>query len=305
MRPPRVLSGALVLAGAVLAATPAGASSSPSPDPCDQGGAPQCVASLGPVEDVTARAAYFQPALVQLVPISDYANDPEDSPPPLGAGTCGGETAHPPSPPPGRIVRLPPRGVPAPPGTHGPYCLLAYLPTDFSPLCSGCARAFVDYGAIPAGTATSPGAEGHWAARLSQTSGTLSTPYNGHSPNVKNLCSDKFFNPSSGSSCDMLAPADQYGLGVEGDSRWYHHYPLEGRYFNGPGYLAGNGRTIPYHWVHGFYLDLQLSGPTGIWYGAGYRGRGDASADTDQSYGCLCEAPPFGHQGISPSFAMP
>jgi hypothetical protein len=293
------------VAASLLIAAPASAAGAPGADPCDQVALPQCVAALGPVRNVTGTSAYYQPALIQLVPISDYVNDPEDSPPPLGAGTCGNETSRGPSPAPGRIVRVPPHGVPAPPGSHGPYCLLSYLSTDFTPLCSGCVRALVDYGEIPAGTSSSPGGEGHWAARINQTAGSMSTPYNGHSPNVKNLCSDKFFNPSSGSGCDVLAGADEYGLGVEGDSRWFHHYPVEGRYYNGPYYLAGDGARVPYHWVHGFYVDLSLSGPAGIWYSAGYRGRGDASADTDQSYACLCEAPPFGHQAMSPSYPMP
>jgi hypothetical protein len=300
-------------AAAALLAVPAAAQTAPQgTSPCDYSAQfPECVAALGPLRDVSAQAAAYQAATVQLVPIGDYAADPEDAPPPLGAGACGGETVHPPAagaaPAQGQVVQAPPRGVPAPPGTHGPYCLLSYLGTDFSPLCSGCHRLLLDFAAIPQGTASTPGADGHWAARFSSTTLQVSSPFDGHSPNVKNLCSDKFFNPSPGSDCTPYAQTDGYGFEYEGDSSIYHHYPLEGRYYNGPAYLAGDGsHKHPYHWVTGAYVDLDPMGSTGLslWYGAGYRGRGDTAPDTDQSYGCLCEVPPVGHSAYSSSYPL-
>lgn len=297
----------------VAVASPLAAGAAPpSTSPCDHlPQLPQCVAALGPLVDVSDAAATFQPALVQPIPINDYADDFEDAPPPLGVGVCGDETVHPAAdgrvPPPGRVVPQPPPGIPPPPGTHGPYCLLSFLPTDFSPLCPGCHRILIDYAHIPQGTVTSPGAEGHWAARLSSTAPTLTAPVNGHSPNIKNLCADKFFNPSPGSDCVALSRIDEYGFEFEGDSSTYHHFPLEGRYYNGPAYLAGTGTgDNPYHWVTGAYVDLDPQGSTGIrlWYGTGYRGAGDAVPDTDQSYGCLCELPPLGHMALSPSYPV-
>jgi LPXTG-motif cell wall-anchored protein len=313
MRPPfRALLGGLALAGA-LSAVPAHAQTSPQgTSPCD--GAPQmpqCVAALGPLRDVSAKAAAYQAATIQLVPISDYASDPEDAAPPVGAGVCGTETSHAAADgttvPPGEVVDAPPAGVPPPPGTHGPYCLLRYLPADFSGLCSGCHRLLLDFSAIPDGNSTSPGAGGHWAARFSSTTFNVSSPFDGHSPNIKNLCSDKFFNPSPGSDCAPYAQIDGYGFEYEGDSSIYHHYPLEGRYYNGPAYLAGDGtHQHPYHWVTGAYLDLDPKGNTGlsVWYGTGYRGKGDSTPDTDQSYGCLCELPPVGHSAFSASYPL-
>jgi len=306
-----VAAGAAVLTA--LVAVPAAAQTSPQgTSPCDYSAQfPQCLDALGPLRDVSAEAAAYQAATVQLVPIGDYASDPEDAPPPLGAGVCGGETTHPAAdgsaPPQGQVVQAPPKGIPAPPGTHGPYCLLSYLSTDFSPLCSGCHRLLVDFASIPAGTSTTPGADGHWAARFSSTTLNVTSPFNGHSPNVKNLCSDKFFNPSPGSDCAPYAQIDGYGFEYEGDSSIYHHYPLEGRYYNGPAYLAGDGsHKHPYHWVTGAYVDLDPQGNAGltVWYGVGYRGIGDTTPDTDQSYGCLCEVPPVGHSAFSPSYPL-
>src|SRR5579884_2469317 len=257
--PLRGLLGGAAIAAAVasaLAAVPAGAQTAPQgTSPCDYSAQlPQCVAALGPLRDVSARAAAYQPATVQLVPIGDYAGDPEDAPPPMGVGVCGGETSHPAAdgsqPPPGVVVQSPPPGIPAPPSTHGPYCLLRYLESDFSALCSGCHRLLLDFSAIPGGNSTSPGADGHWAARFSSTTLDLTSPFNGHSPNIKNLCADKFFNPSPGSDCVAYAQLDGYGFEYEGDSSVYHHFPLEGRYYNGPAYLAGDGtHRHPYHWV--------------------------------------------------------
>ena len=272
---------------------------------------PQCVAALGPLVDVSSDWHAYQPATVQLVPISDYAGDPEDAPPPLGVGTCGGETVHPAADgstvPTGTIVDRAPHGIPKPPGTHGPYCLLSYFAADFSPLCSGCHRVFIDFAGIPAGTSTTPGADGHWAARFNASQLNVSAPFDGHSPNIKNLCADKFFNPASGADCTAYAGTDGYGLEFEGDATIYHHFPLEGRYYNGPQYLAGDGTPgAPYHWVHGAYFDVDPMGATGLamWYGAGYRGRGDTAPDTDQSYGCLCEVPPVGHSAFTASYPL-
>lgn len=317
-RPPLRLTIALggtvaCLLGSAAVATPAAAQTAPQgTSPCDYAPQlPQCVAALGPLVDATRHWRLYQPATVQLVPISDYQSDPEDSPPPLGVGTCGGETQHPAADgstvPDGTVVQAPPAGIPAPPGTQGPYCLLHYFTTDFAPLCSGCHRMLIDFAQIPAGTATSPGADGHWAARFNASQLNVSSPFDNHSPNIKNLCSDKFFNPAAGSDCTAYPQVDGYGLEFEGDSSIYHHFPLEGRYYNGPAYLAGSGtRTSPYHWVHGAYFDVDPMGASGLsmWYGAGYRGIGDAAPDTDQSYGCLCEVPPVGHSAYTPSYPL-
>jgi len=317
-RPPLRLAIALggtvaCLLGGAATAAPAAAQTAPQgTSPCDY--APQlsqCVAALGPLVDATARWRFYQPATVQLVPISDYASDPEDAPPPLGVGTCGGETQHAAADggtvPDGSVVAAPPAGIPAPPSTHGPYCLLHYFTSDFGPLCSGCHRMLIDFAQIPAGNATSPGADGHWAARFNASQLNVSSPFDNHSPNIKNLCSDKFFNPAAGSDCTAYPQIDGYGLEFEGDSSIYHHFPLEGRYYNGPQYLAGSGtHTSPYHWVHGAYFDVDPMGASGLamWYGTGYRGIGDAAPDTDQSYGCLCEVPPVGHSAYTASYPL-
>jgi hypothetical protein len=187
-------------------------------------------------------------------------------------------------------------GFPKPPrNLTGPtkYCFLRYLPSDFDPLCAGCHRVLIDYANIPnLGGAT---VKGHWAGHM--TLGTDTTPlmpFNGHSPNIKNLCSDKFFNPAAGSTCvGAIAGFDLHSHSAEGDTTYYHHYPLEGRYFNGPAYLAGNGKSVPYHWVKGAYFDVDPAGANAspVWYGAGYRGADCTLPDTDQSYGNACEAP--------------
>jgi len=292
------------------------ATAASSSNPCDLAASlPQCVAALGPLEDVTASWPAYQAALVQAIPISDYAADPEDAPPPLGVGTCGAETSQTAADgtpvPRGTVADAPPPGVPSPPGSHGPYCVLRYLSGDFIAPCPTCHRVLVDYARIPDGTTATPGAGGHFALRLNPSAGLggVTAPFNGHSPNIKNLCSDKLFNQSPGAQCDanpFWAQFDQYGLGMEGDAAIYHHFPTEGRYYNGPAYLAGDSVHVAYHWVRGAYVDLDTGSlkDLTVWYSAGYRGRGDAAPDTDQSYGCACEVPPVGHSAFSPDYAL-
>ena len=311
MRFARAAAVAAMAVGAVSAG-PVPADADSSNNPCDSAPLPVCTSALGPLRDVSARWREYQPALVQMVPIGDYSADPQTA----VYGLCGNETASPAANgqaiPPATQSALPPTGVPAPPEvagpSHGPYCVLRYIAADFTPLCPSCLRILIDFSGIPATDATSdpvsPGADGHFALRLTAgQSLTARTPFNGHSPNIKNLCSDKFFNPSAGADCAnaLVAGFDEQGLGLEGDTGIYHHFTLEGRYYNGPFYLAGDGRTIPYHWVRGAYVDLDLGGPTTalLWYGAGYRGKGDPLPDTDQSYACACEVPPFGHSSVS------
>jgi hypothetical protein len=52
--------------------------------PCDQAPSPICGAALGPLRDVTSTWRWYQPSLVQPVPVSEYASDPEEAPPPIG-----------------------------------------------------------------------------------------------------------------------------------------------------------------------------------------------------------------------------
>lgn len=296
--------------GATIAAAPTASADAPSNSPCDFAAAlPFCTAALGPLRDVTADWRIYQPALVQPIPISDYfPSDPETADKPLGFGHCGTETtlAPPPAIPTSTEAVSAPAGVAPPPGKNSPYpgsryCLLRYIPSDFDTLCASCHRILVDYTSIPS---TGPGAEGHWAGRFTPGQVFQATiPVNAHSPNIKNLCSDKFFNPTPGSGCATLGLAflDLHGLEMEGDTSYFHHFPLEGHYFNGPAYLAGDGSSVAYHWVQGAYFDIQPAGAMSIWYSAGYRGAGDILPDTDQSYGCLCDVPPLGHITFSAS----
>ena len=303
---------ALVVASAAAAAVaaPLPAAADTTYNPCDTvGQLPQCVSALGPLVDVTGQWREYQPALVQPIPMADYASDPED----LAVGSCGtehGAAAADGTPLPSATKQsTPPAGVPGPPRSDGPYCVLRFFAADFTPPCQTCHRVLIDYSALPGGNAVSPAVEGHWAARFTDSQGlSVTLPFNGHSPNIKNLCSDKFFNPSKGAQCDavpFVEPFDLHGLSVEGDNSVYHHFPLEGRYYNGPAYLAGDGGTVPYHWVHGAYIDLDTGpGPGTLWYGIGYRGKGDPTPDTDQSYACACEIPPLGHQAYSADYSL-
>jgi hypothetical protein len=339
-RPVRALVQVVLLAtlgasGAAALPVTAGAQVS---NPCDaQSPPPVCDSALGPLVDVTANWSYYQPALVQPIPISDYCpNEPtcsngdiEDAQP-GGAGWCGTETVNQPSsgpniPPSTEVSGLPSFIISAPPpGKYtpyngSPYCILQYIPDDFTPLCAGCYRVFLDYSAIPFGTynSVSPASDGHWAGHFAtDDSFSATTPFNGHSPNFKNLCSDKFINPAPGAGCGPpISQSDLFGHNLEGDSTIFHHYPKEGRYFNGPAYLAGTG-PADYHWVNGAYFDVDPAGiaELPVWYNVGYRGLGDLAPDTDVSYGCLCEVPflPLnlpgasgsGHTSWSPSLVL-
>ena len=290
-------------------------------NPCDSAPTlPQCDSALGPLSDVTAHWRNYQPALLQPVPISDYCadesacagQDTEDAQPPQGAGWCG--TENPASfTPASTEARSLPSGIPVPPGKHSPfsgshYCLLRYVADDFTPICSGCHRLFIDYSKIPPGNATSPASDGHWATRITVPNFSAMGPFNGHSPNIKNICSDKFFNPSPGATCvPAEAGFDNHSLSVEGDSTVFHHFPFEGRYYNGPAYLVGDGVTVPYHWMQGAYVDVVTGSPDGsgeAWYGAGYRSVQSLVPDTDQSYGCLCEVPPFSSTTFSANVVL-
>ena len=286
-------------------------------NPCDNAPLPICTTALGPLRDVTANWRSYQPSLVQPIPIADYcpnppscsSGDPEDSPQPAGAGYCGTETYTPPpalTPSTTSTIETSLHGYPPPPRNVAgatDYCFLRYLPNpngDFDLLCSGCHRILIDFSAMPnlAGATV----RGHWASRMTIGDDmTETTPFNAHSPNIKNLCADKFFNttaltPSPGATCNIQAISnfDLRAHSYEGDSTYYHHYPLEGRYFNGPAYLAGDGVTVPYHWVNGAYFDIDPMGSataSPVWYGAGYRPLSCPLPDTDQSYGSACEAP--------------
>jgi hypothetical protein len=295
-------------------------------------GIPFCDSALGPLVDVTANWQFYQPATVQPIPIVDFCpdysscstGDPEDAPAigpptPVAAGRCGTETMNQPALPAPQIptsyevLSLPTAivGTP-PPGPHAVsqsystsrYCVLRYLATDFDQLCSGCHRVLLNYAAIPQGTynATSPASDGHWAARFTlDGSFSPTTPFNAHSPNFKNLCSDKKFNSAPGSDCiQVLAQFDNGSHSLEGDSTLFHHFPYEGRYFNGPAYLAGTPGN--YHWIQAAYFDVDPTGisPLEVFYNAGYRGLGDVPPDTDWSYGCACEVPftPLGLPGV-------
>jgi hypothetical protein len=276
-------------------------------NPCDNAPLPVCTSALGPIVDVTADWRSYQAALVQPIPVADYASDPAILAGLPGMTTCGNETGSPTDNGeaiPAATTEAPPiAGLPAPPtgwNLASQYCVLRYIPGDFTPLCEGCARLLINFDGIP-GTdivtdPVSPGAEGHFALRVTPSAGfAVTAVINGHSPNAKNLCSDKFFNTSPGADCAnlLINGFDTYGLGMEGDSAIYHHVTVEGRYYNGPYYLAGDGGEVPYHWVHGFYMDLQLGGADGTaWYAAGYRGKGDVAPDTDlypPGYACACE----------------
>jgi len=307
------LGVALIVAGAALLAPATALAQGNSGNPCDSAPAlPFCDSALGALRDVTAAWRTYEAATVQAVPISDYASDPQST----TNGTCGNETVNgtgiPPSfpatPPANPLASahfagVPPAIPPPPPGgwkQGTQYCVLRYIAADFTPPCSACVRLFVDYDKIPATTVATnpvaPGSLGHWAARMSPgTSMSATAMINGHSPNAKNLCSDKFFNPSPGAECagqptgQFVNGFDTMGLGIEGNTWHYHHFTLEGRYYNGPYYLAGDGTTVALHWVHGFYMDLNLGGPKdGVaYYTAGYAGNGDNTPDLDQSYACL------------------
>jgi hypothetical protein len=304
-------------------------------NPCDGTPSPPydqwCDSAIGPLRDVTANWRYYQPALVQPIPMVDYCpnepscsnGDPEDQPPPppgtpliLAGGRCGTETAHDPTSGPPipasseydslalAAAQIPGWSALAPPGKNhtqyltSKYCALRYVADDFFPLCTGCHRILIDFAAIPSGAYnfTSPASDGHWAARFTTDSSfSAMTPFNGHSPNVKNLCSDKQFNPAPGATCTQgLSQFDTFSHALEGDSAIYHHFPYEGRYFNGPSYLASDS-PASFHWINGAYFDVDPAGATSlpVWYSAGYRGQGDAAGDTDWSYGCACEVPAF------------
>ena len=314
---PRLLRLAIVVVTVTMPALLSGPTSATADNsnPCDVfPSIPFCDSALGPLRDVTANWRFYQPALVQPVPISDYCaseptcagQDTEDSS--LGAGWCATETVHQPAtgpqiPASTEVIGFPSAIISTPPpgdnqlsyGSH--WCLLRYIAADFSPLCDGCRRILLDFSAIPTGTytLTSPASDGHWAARFTTGSSfSAVTPFNAHSPNAKNLCADKFFNSAAGADCTAaIAQFDNGAHSLEGDSTIFHHYPLEGRYFNGPSYLAGDGVSTPYHWINGAYFDVNPAGATSlpVWYNAGYRGQGDLPPDTDQSYGCLCEVP--------------
>lgn len=300
-----------VLVVASFAALPASAAaqSQPFQNPCDViPGLPFCTSALGPLRDITANWHDYQPALVQPIPIADYFPGDFEDDPVTGAGFCGTEKYNPPPPAPVSTVETGLQGYPPPPrNLSGPttYCFLRYLPADFDPLCQGCHRILIDYSAIPA---TGPPAQGHWAGHMFVGSYLQPLmPFNAHSPNVKNLCSDKSINPTPGAGCaDPLGSFDSHLHSIEGDTTYYHHFPGEGRYFNGPAYMAGDGAGVPYHWVTGAYFDVSPNGGevSPVWYGAGYRGAGDALPDTDLSYGCLCEVPPAGHGTVSADLVL-
>jgi hypothetical protein len=188
---------------------------------------------LGPLVDVTANWQAYQPS-------TDFCVAPSVFEFPATTETATGST------PACAASGFPPTAT-------GLY----EVKIDTPPLCAGCRRLFIDYSRIAPSTASAPTSQGHDYFRPMSLNQTYTVSPLAHSPNIKNLTNDYLVAPPGSPQSTLTAAADQHDMAYTGDTANFAHIAVQGPYYVGPAYLNTAGR-----WVHGAYLDVNLSGAT-------------------------------------------
>ena len=193
---------------------------------------------MGPLVNVTAHWRSYQPA-------STFCIRPDAFQVP--AGTDATAT--------GRNAACRASGYPA--KATGLY--LVSVPTP--PLCSGCVRLFIDFGAIPQLSSTAPklvsSAHGHVFFKLASMNPGYTVSPTAHSPNIKNLTNDALVAPPGTVIPTLTGALDAHLITYVGDTRRFSHDAVQGPYYTGPWYVNTAGKRI-----YGAYLDVRLSGAT-------------------------------------------
>lgn len=185
---------------------------------------------LGPLVDVTADAARYQPASVfcvkpdryQLTEIGDTTSGAD--PACARSGFAAGETG---------LVRI---------------------VVDTPPLCGGCRRVFLDYSKIPANEPPAYYAHGHAYFHIGSFNPGYTIEPVAHSPNIKNFTNDKLFVPDGSEQEQFVWAFDLHARAYTGNTAGTIHSDVQGPYYAGAWYVNRDGRRIV-----GAYLDIVVA----------------------------------------------
>lgn len=204
---------------------------------------------VGTISDVTANAAYYQPAAQFCVPDQVY-EFPADSD--LGTSSAC------------------PHQVDITVGATTPQ------------LCPTCVRLFIDY-AKAQPNALGESSSGHVYYRLISPNPSYYSAPTAHSPNIKNFTNDYLVAPPGSPQSTAAGAVDPHLLAYAGETAHYAHTGEQGPYYIGPAYLNQYG-----DWINGAYIDVDLAKATqlgspaldSISYAAGYNANPQACPDT-------------------------
>jgi len=185
---------------------------------------------LGPLVDVTARAADYQPAAVFCVKPDVFQLNP------IGPTVSGTDADC------------------ADSGFSSTETGLVKIEVSTPSLCNGCRRLFLDYSKIPASNdAPNYYAHGHFYFHMGSFNPGYTVEPIAHSPNVKNFTNDKLFVPDGSAQEPIVWGFDLHARAYTGNTTHTVHSDPQGPYYVGPWYVNGAGRRI-----HGAYLDVTV-----------------------------------------------
>lgn len=186
---------------------------------------------LGPMHDVTATAADYQPRDAFCV-----KTDVFQYPGPGAAAAFTGTDAD-----------------CAASGFTGNDGGLVKITVGAPPLCGGCRRLFIDFSAIPANAGAVLYAHGHAYFHIASLNPATTVEPEAHSPNIKNFANDKLFVPDDSPQRDGVYAFDTYSRAYTGNTAHFVHHEVQGPYYTGPWYVNRDGVR-----VQGAYVDVQL-----------------------------------------------
>ena len=228
----------IVLIVGVMAVSAAGAAPLPA--------TPFTQDPLGPISDVTASAAAYQPADLFCVRPDVYQIAGPGEKTTSADPACANS------------------GFPANwPG-------LVKIRVQTPSLCDGCRRIFIDYSKIGPNDGNNFYAHGHAYFHLTSLTPGYAVDPVAHSPNIKNFTNDKLFVPDGSPQELPVSTADTYAIAFTGNTAHTVYSVAQGPYYAGSWYLNQEGVRI-----YGSYLDVQPSPfpqvpEDGIGYGAGF-----------------------------------
>jgi hypothetical protein len=150
------------------------------------------------------------------------------------------------------------------------------------PLCSTCARLFIDYSQAQP-NALGESAQGHAYYRLSSANLTYASSPVAHSPNIKNFTNDWLIAPPGSAQATAAATVDPHLLSYAAETARFAHTTSQGPYYIGPWYVNTAGQRI-----NGAFIDVDLSqavqlgsaAADSIYYAAGYNAEPRACPDS-------------------------
>lgn len=196
---------------------------------------------LGPISDVTANAASYQPRAAFCVrPDVFQFPGPEASASYTGADAdcaASGFTATD-----SGLVKIRTDGPSGACGTCTPA------------LGSGRRRLFIDFSKIPANAPPLLYAHGHAYFHISSFNPSYTIEPVAHSPNIKNFTNDKLFVPDGSPQQPFVYGFDTHSRAYTANTAHTVHNADQGPFYTGPWYVNAAGERI-----HGAYLDVEIS----------------------------------------------